>query len=197
MIRAVFFDFYGVWVPDRFGEYLAQAEELGPVIENELQGVVGRYFQGRATPAEVAQEFRTKLNQADIDVEQFTLLESEISPVVGDFMRELHGHFVKLGVLANLGAQEYRLLSDFNQHNQLFEAIVSPYSLGLNTPLLSQEVFAAALQAIGEPPQSCLAVTGNESYKKFAESLGITTMQFQGLPSLRQILEQELAKEAE
>ena len=76
-------------------------------------------------------------------------------------------------------------MTSFNQHNQLFEAIVSPYSLGLNVPLLSQQVFAAALQAIGEPPQSCLVITGNDSYKKFAEDLGIATMQFEGLPKLR------------
>lgn len=197
MIRAILFDFYGVWVPDRFSEYLSQAEELGPVVENELQGVVGRYFQGRAMPAEVAQAFSTRLNQPDIDVEQFTLLESDISPAVGDFMRELHGHFVKLGVLANLGVQENQLLNSFNQHSQLFEAIVSPYSLGMNVPLLSQEVFAAALQAIGEPPETCLVVTSDDSYKKFAESLGIITMDFEGLPKLREALEQELAKEAE
>lgn len=196
MIRAIFFDFYGVWVPDRFSEYLAQAEAFGPVITNDLQGVVGRYFQGQLSPAEVAENFQLKLNRPDIDAEQFTLLESDIAPEVGDFMRSLHGHFVKLGVLANLGQQEYQLLTSFNQHNQLFEAIVSPLSLGMNVPLLSQEVFAAALQAIGEPPKSCLVITGNESYKTFAESLGITTMPFEGLPSLHQTLDQILTSEA-
>lgn len=196
MIRAIFFDFYGVWVPDRFSEYLAQAEEHGPVITNDLQGVVGRYFQGRATPAEVAENFQLKLNRPDIDADQFILLETDIAPAVGDFMRELHGHFVKLGVLANLGVQEYQLLTSFNQHNQLFETIVSPLSLGLNLPLVNREVFVAALQAIGEPPQSCLFITGNESYQRFAESLGIATMPFKGLPSLRQTLNEVLANEA-
>lgn len=196
MIRAIFFDFYGVWVPDRFSEYLRQAEARGPVVTNELQGVVGRYFQGRATPAEVAQQFQIKLNRPDITAEQFTLLESDIAPEVGDFMRNLHGHFVKLGVLANLGVQEYRLLTSFNQHNQLFEVITGPMPLGLNVPLVSQEVFAAALQAIGEPPQSCLVITGNASYRSFAESLGIRTMDFEGLPALRETLDQLLASEA-
>ncbi len=196
MIRAIFFDFYGVWVPDRFEEYLRQAEQHGPVITNELQGVVGRYFQGKATPAQVAQQFQLKLNRPDITAEQFTLLETDIAPAVGDFMRNLHGHFVKLGVLANLGVQEYQLLQSFNQHNQLFEAITSPLSLGLNVPLLSQEVFATALQAIGEPPKSCLVITGNDSYQKFAESLGITTMPFEGLPKLQATLDQVLANEA-
>jgi FMN phosphatase YigB (HAD superfamily) len=196
MIRAIFFDFYGVWVPDRFAEYLRQAEQHGPVITNELQGVVGRYFQGKATPAEVAESFQLKLNRPDIDAEQFTLLEPDIAPEVGDFMRELHGHFVKLGVLANLGIQEYRLLNSFNQHSQLFEVITGPLPLGLNVPLLSKQVFAAALQAIGEPPQSCLVITDNESYATFAKSLGIGTMPFEGLPKLQQTLNEVLTKEA-
>ncbi len=197
MIRAIFCDFYGVWVPDRFEEYLRQAEQYGPVITNELQGVVGRYFQGKATPAEVAQQFQLKLNRPDITAEQFTLLETDIAPAVGDFMRNLHGHFVKLGVLANLGVQEYQLLQSFNQHSQLFEAITSPLSLGLNVPLLNQQVFAAALQAIGEPPKSCLVITGNDSYQRFAASLGIATMPFEGLPKLQATLDQVLASDAD
>src|SRR5690606_18850604 len=100
----------------------------------------------------------------DISAQQFTLQESDISPEVAAFMRELHGHFVKLGVLANLGAQEYKLLTDFNTHNQVFEVIASPLAFGLKLPLLSKEVFAKALQAIGEPPRSCLVVTGNQDY---------------------------------
>ena len=196
MIRAIFFDFYGVWVPDRFSEYLKQAEQFGPVITNDLQGVVGRYFQGQATPQEVAENFQLKLHRPDITAEQFTLLESDIAPEVGDFMRDLHSHFVKLGVLADLGVQEYQLLTNFNNHNQLFEVITGPLPLGMNVPLVSQQVFAAALQAIGEPPKSCLVITSNESYKKFAESLGIMTMPFEGLPKLRETLVQILNSEA-
>lgn len=196
MIRAIFFDFYGVWLPDRFSEYLAQAEPRGPVIVNELQGLVGRYFQGKATPDEVANGFQTALGRPDITVDQFTLLESDIAPQVGDFMRELHGHFVKLGVLANLGPQEYKLLSDFNAHNQLFEVITGPLPLGLNVPLVDQRVFVAALQAIGEPPESCLYITGNDSYRQFAESLGLQTMDFTGLPALREALNERLISEA-
>lgn len=196
MIRAIFFDFYGVWVPNRFSEYLAQAEQHGPEVVNELATVVSRYFQGEATPAEVADSFRFKLSRPDIDTEQFTLQESDISPVVTDFMRDLHGHFVKLGILANLGVQEYDLLTSFNKHNQLFEVITGPFPLGLKVPLLSQEVFVQALQAIGEPPRSCLIVTGNEAYQQFAEQLGIATLMFEGLPKLRQTLEQLVADTA-
>lgn len=195
VIRAIFFDFYGVWLPDIFSEYLAQAQQRGPVVASELEAVVNKYFQGEASPTDVADNFRFKLSRPDIDTSQFTLQESDISPAVADFMRNLHGHFVKLGILANLGVQEYELLTSFNDHNQLFEVITGPLPLQLKTPLLSQEVFVQALQAIGEPPRSCLVITGNEAYRQFAESLGIATLQFEGLPKLRQTLEEKLAEE--
>jgi hypothetical protein len=190
MIRAIFFDFYSVWVPDVFEACLAEAQQQRPDEVPKLQDIVGQYFQGRLSPDDVATGFRLALNRPDIVAAQFELAESDISPVVAEFMRELHGHFVKLGVLANLGTQEYQLLTSFNQHNPLFEVITGPLPMGLNVPLLSQEVFSQALQAIGEPPHSCLVVSGHDDYRQFAESLGIASLPFEGLPSLRQTLEQ-------
>lgn len=195
MIRAIFFDFYSVWVPDIFSEYLSVAQQHGPIIADELQSVVNKYFQGEVDPTFVADSFRFKLSRPDIDVSQFTLKETDISPTVTEFMRNLHAHFVKLGVLANLGKQEYDILTSFNNHNQLFEVITGPYPQQIKKPLLSQEVFAKALQAIGEPPRSTLVVSGNPAYLQFAASLGIGTFQFAGLPNLEQALEQLLTSE--
>lgn len=196
MIRAVFFDFYGVWLPDLFEQYLAEAQQQhGPQVAAELQQAVGQYFQGTLSPQDVASTFRYKLSRPDIDTAQFVLSEGSISPAIVTFMRELHGHFVKLGVLANLGVQEYKLLSDFNSHNQVFEVIGGPLPFQLNAPLLSNEVFAQALQAIGEPPGSSLVVTGNPQYQQFATSIGMSVLPFAGFPSLKQELEQRLASD--
>ncbi|HVV66748.1 MAG TPA: hypothetical protein VHB72_01600 [Candidatus Saccharimonadales bacterium] len=195
MIRAVFFDFYSVWTPDVFSEHLEEARRLGPAYSDELESIVAEYFSGKITAADVAEAFRVKLNRPDIDTNEFTINESDISPAVGDFMRSLHGHFLKLGVLANLGAQEYNLLVNFNNHNPLFEVITGPLQMGLSVPLLTQEVFAKALQAIGEPPRSCLVVSGHPEYLSFAEELGIAALPFEGMPKLRQTLDQILKSE--
>ena len=182
-------------MPDTFSDYLAQAQQRGPAIAGELQAVVNQYFQGEVTPEYVADSFRFKLARPDIDTNQFTLRESDISPAVTNFMRTLHGHFVKLGVLAYLGPQEYKILTDFNNHNQLLEVITGPFPLRLRAPLLSQEVFAQALQAIGEPPGSCIVVSGNPNYLAFAQSIGMGTLQFSGLPNVQQALEHILTSE--
>jgi FMN phosphatase YigB (HAD superfamily) len=195
MIRAVLFDFYGVWLPDIFSNYLGEAQRNGPQAVAELDQAVSQYFHGLMDITEVAGKFRFKMSRLDIEASQFLLDERSISPAIVDFMRELHGHFVKLGVLANLGNQELKILNSFNERNQLFEVIAGPLAFHSDKPLLSQEVFAQALQAIGEPPHNCLVVTGNASYQSFAAGLGMTVLPFQGFPALRQELDRLLASE--
>lgn len=195
MIRAVFFDFYGVWLPDQFGQYIEESRAYGPEATRELETSLRRYYHGQIDITELAGAFRYRLNRMDIDTAQFLLSEQSISPAIVTFMRELHSHFVKLGILANLGAQEYKLLSDFNAHNQLFEVIAGPLPFGLEKPLLSNEVFARALQTIGEPPDSSLAITGNPDYQRFAASLGMVVLPFEGFPKLRQTLDERLASD--
>ena len=157
--------------------------------------VINKYFHGLATVDEVAGAFRYKMGRMDIDTSQFVLNASSISPAIVDFMRELHGHFVKLGVLANLGTQEYQLLNDFNNQNQVFELIAGPLPFHSDGPLLSNEVFAQALQNIGEPPRNCLAVTGNVPYQDFATSIGMQVLPFEGFPKLQKDLNQLLSSE--
>lgn len=193
VIRAIFFDFYGVWTPDVFAEHLAEAEKLGPAVAGELNTAVERYFQGQLTPEYIADAFRFKLSRPDIDTDQFTLSENDVFPAIIDFMRSLHGHFVKLGILANLGNQELQLLNNLNRTNQVFEVIASPLSLQIPAPLLSNEVFDAALQAIGEPTRSCLVITSNPAYLQFAQNLGIATLPYEGFPKLQQSLDQLLS----
>lgn len=195
MIRAVLFDFYSVWLPDVFKNYLAEAQPRGPMVVSELEHVVHQYFRGQVGVEDVAGKFRYTLSRPDIDSSEFIVNERRISPAVADFMRELHGHFLKLGVLANLGQQEIMVLNDFNRRTQVFEVVASPLSLQINAPLLSNDVFAKALQTIGEPPQSCLVITGSPDYETFALGLGMSVIKFAGFPALRQELNQRLSIE--
>lgn len=195
MIRAIFFDFYGVWLPDVFEEYLREAEALGPQVSDELVSKVSQYYHGKLSLGDLAGAFKYAMNRPDIDADRLLLDPHNISPALVGFMRELHEHFLKLGVLANLGVQEYKLLMDFNEANQVLEVVGGPTAFQKDVPLLSEEIFAQALQAIGEPPASCLVVTGNANYASYAESIGMQVLRFQGFPKLKEELDQRLSSE--
>jgi FMN phosphatase YigB (HAD superfamily) len=195
MIRAVFFDFYSVWAPDRFSYYLANAQLNGPEVFKSLYDSLEQYYHGQLDVDQIAETFRYKLGHPDITSSALTLSEASISPEIVNFMRSLHSHFLKIGMLANLGAQEDKIIRAFNDHNQLFEVIASPLSVGSNATLLSREVFGKAIQAIGESPSSCLYVSGNPYYLAYAANFEIQTLQFGGLPQLQETLNQMLAKD--
>lgn len=195
MIRAVFFDFFSVWTPDKLSYYLASAQQNGPEVYKELSDLVEGYYHGQVELTYLADVFRVKLGHQDISINQFKLVEADISPDIINFMRELHGHFLKLGILANLGRQEYELLKSFNDHNQVLEVIASPLTFQSAKPLLSQEVFAQALQSVGEPIANCLLVSGNLAFLEFAESLGMKVIQFEGFGKLKQSIDQLVASD--
>jgi FMN phosphatase YigB (HAD superfamily) len=195
MIRAILFDFYGVWTPDRFSQHLAMAQQHNPAVALEIQQAIEKYYEGLVDIAWLAEyissSFRFKLNNTTVDPRIFTLRPTDVSPALVKFMRDLHGHFLKLGVVANIGKQEYELLNTFNGTYQLLEIIIG--SLTIGGSVLSNEAFTKALQDIGEPPDSCLVVTGNDAYQQFAESHGLQVLRFAGFPRLRETLFQLIA----
>ncbi len=184
MIRAIFFDFYSVWTPDQFAGYIEAARQQNPDVAAALDEAVQKYYLGLVDINYVGDSFRFKLSGTyELPANLFVLKQTDISPALIDFMRYLHGHFLKLGILANIGSQEYSLLTGINAQYQLFEVIVG--SLNSGSPIFTQEVFVKALQDIGEPPGSCLVVTGNEEYQRFAESCGIQVLRFDGFAKLK------------
>src|SRR5206468_7546924 len=185
MIRAVFFDFYSVWAPDKLAYYLAYAQLYNPDAYKELYDLVEKYYRGETDINNLADTFRYRLGHTDITASVFQMNENNISPQIIEFVRSLHGHFLKVGILANLGRQEFELLNGFNERNQLFETIASPMSLNIKSPLLNRDVFVAALNGIGEPPESTLIISGNPYYLAFAANLGVNTLMYDGLVNLQ------------
>ncbi len=188
MIRAVIFDFYSVWTPDKLTEYTLLAEKQNPMIAQKLQQIVQQYYLGITEIDYVSDSFRYNLNTTALPPDLFKLNNTDIAPALIDFMRYLHSHFLKLGVLANIGKQEYAILSDLNAKYQLFEVIVG--SLNAGALVYSREVIAKALNDIGEPPGSCLVVTGSIDYLHAAEACGIQVLRFEGFPKLKTALDQ-------
>lgn len=183
MLRAIFFDFYGVWVPDQFNQLISDTAKYEPGIADELQRFTEQYYVGHINLEGLVNNIKLKLNKPGLVVSDFELHESSISSEAIKFIQYLHGHFVKVGILAKLGQREYEILHNLDTQYKLFENITSTYNLKL--PLLTKEVFVEAFNKIGEPRDSCIIVTGNTEYAEYAKKLGITILLYEGFPKLR------------
>lgn len=182
MLRAIFFDFYSVWAPDPFAKYLVQAERDDKQVAEILREDIKKYYYGIADADYIANSFKISLGIQDIEPSEFIIKEPRISPDKVQFFQNLHNHFVKVGILADMGKHEHGILTKLNNEYKLFENISSSYSLGHQ--ILDSQVFAKVLQAVGEPIEFCLIVTGNTEYIDFAEKLGFKTIKYVRMPDL-------------
>ena len=192
MYRAILFDFYGVWGPDNFAAYLSQAEKLDPELAKEIDDIYRQYFSRLINIEEVIRgiNYKFRLYGVVVNPTELVLNEQAFPEDIIHFIQYLHGHFMKVGVLANLGRQEYHLLEDLQAKYDLFDTVTGPDKTG--KPLLSRETFAVALQDLGEPPEDCLVISGSKQYISFAKSLGMQTHKFEGFPKLIETTRQEL-----
>jgi len=195
MVKAIFFDFYSVWVPDKLQAVLDEAKARGASEADAMTQLTQQYYHGEVNLTTMAFNLKFKHGSTNFDEASLNLHESDISPDLVNLARALHGHFVKLGILGNLGFMELGLLYEFNSAQSLFEAIVSPLSLSLKRPLLSKEVFTKATQTVGETPDSCVAISGHDDYIAFASSFGMQTIKFTSLTQLADDLVRILAKD--
>lgn len=190
MYRAVLFDFYSVWGPDRLVEYHRQLSELDAAAGETVAQQIQQYYAGLSDMQEIVDSLRFKFKVLGKAVEPTDLLmgEENISPQIIQFIQYLHGHFLKVGVLANLGKQERQILEAIHQKYDLFDTITSVDSPDMS--LLSQATFSRALYDIGEPPESCVVVSGHQDYLVFAASVGMGIIKFEGFPSLQANIDQ-------
>lgn len=193
MIRAIFFDFYSVWKLDKFSVYIELARQHDPEMARELEKVIHDYYLGLADIEAVTTSFRFKLHgYLDLPDKLFEADVSDIPPGFVDFTRYLHGHFLKLGMLANVGNQERELLNNLNAQYGLFEVMI--LSIDMGESIYGKESFLNALSSIGEPPDSCLVVTGHDEYQHFAESCGIKVLRFEGFEKMQTSITQLIGK---
>jgi FMN phosphatase YigB (HAD superfamily) len=192
MFRAIIFDFYGVWAPDNFALYIDRAAKITPESAAAVNESIQKYFQGLIEIQEVIDGIRYKFHMVGVDInaEDLRLDARNMTPEIIKFLQYLHGHFIKVGILAKLGNQERSLLEQLQKQYDLFDSLTSPDSVGED--LLSQAVFGRALQDIGEPPADCLVVSTSPDYIKFATSIGLQTHTFEGFPKLVETIRAQL-----
>lgn len=183
MYRAIVFDFYSVWAPDRFALFIERAQRANPALTAELRELFQQYFNGMIEIQQVVDSIRYKFKTYGLacNPEELVLQERNVSEEIIHFIQYLHGHFLKVGVLADLGHQERAILENIHKQYDLFDTISSAEP---GNPLLSQPTFAKALQELGEPPENCLLISGHEDYLSFATGLGLPTLRFEGFPKL-------------
>ncbi len=173
MIKAVIFDFYSVFRPDLFEDFIQQAknfsfDESGRVIDE-----LNNYYLGISDINDLTDAIHIIFKSKEIKTTQLIMDKLTIPESFINLTHKLHTHFIKIGIAGNIGKQEIKFLNRFNEQNHQFDLIAGPLNYG--ELLLSQKFFEEYLYEIGEPPENCLLISGHRDYINFCKDLGMKT----------------------
>lgn len=174
-MKAVLFDMYGVIIREPKGN-------LQPYIEGFIPGITEE--QVYANWLEASRGF-----MSSEDFLRSTGLEGDLKTIEREYLDTLHlndGIFDAVSYLRSRGIKTALLSNDMKEWNsylrarfdldRLFDEIVVSGEVGLRKPM--PEIYALALERIGEKADDCVFVDDQERNTKAAAALGINTVTF-------------------
>jgi putative hydrolase of the HAD superfamily len=193
MIKAIIFDCFGVVFQDNFGPLY---EYFGGDLEKDrdlIADIMHKASSGKITNGTqlLAEHLGTNLdswnearNEMDNQGLDYELLK---------YVKELRKNY-KVGMLSNVGPDGLGKYMDYNILNDHFEVVVESAKIGFAKP--EARAYEIAADKLGVRLDECIFIDDREEYIEGAVHVGMSTVLYTDLESLKKELEKELNNEA-
>ncbi len=188
VLKAVLFDFGGVFTPSPFSTITAAAPELGLTPDQILELVFGDYSQdgdhpwhrlerGEMTLAAAREELAALSREAEVDVDVMTLfgrmgtVDNQREPMVEGTRRLLERGF-RTALVTNNVKEFGDGWKKMIPVDELFEYVIDSSAVGVRKP--NPHIFTLALDALGVQANEAVFLDDLPANVAAAESLGIT-----------------------
>ena len=188
MLKAVLFDFGGVFTPSPFSTITDAAPELGLTPEQILELIFGNYAEdgdhpwhrlerGELTLVEAREELAALSREAEVDVDVMTLFgrmgteDTQREPMV-EGTRRLRERGFRTALVTNNVKEFGDGWKKMIPVDELFEHIIDSSAVGIRKP--NPQIFTLALDALGIQANEAVFLDDLPANVAAAESLGIT-----------------------
>lgn len=181
MIKAVIFDFYGVFYPDPYNAWLGA---------NHLKRE-GEYYQasrdqdtGKITKEQFLDRL-SKLSGREITRTEFNG-SSEIDGEVVEIARALKSKY-KIALLSNTSSESLNSKLEKYEIIDIFDEIVASSDTGMAKP--DRGIFEYTLEKLGIEPNEAIFIDDNKDFANAASVIGINGIQFTSAAKLLEDLD--------
>lgn len=181
MVKAILFDFYGVFLPDSYNAWLAKNNlrregVFADCITLFDRGVISEevFFEQLSAAAGY------HVDRAAIDAATAAMLNTPLVALV----HELKPHYT-IGLLSNASAR-LRTKLDALELTPLFDTILISSEIGYVKP--SQEAFMAAIRGLGVLAGEILFIDDNAKNIEAARTCGLQTIHYTSVAELHKAL---------
>lgn len=183
MIKAIIFDFYGVFYTDPYSAWLT-ANNLKR--EGEYYTVVHQQDIGEINDQQFLNRLSELIGRTVTNEELYSAVK--IDPGVVRIARTLKGQY-KTALLSNASSSLYQLLNEYDL-TDIFDEIVVSSDVGIAKP--DPRIFEYTLEKLGVNPSDTVFIDDNETYVHAAKELGINSLQFTSSEQLQTNLDKIL-----
>ncbi len=191
MIKAVIFDFYGVFVVDGSRILIERARKINESIAKELENVMKQHSYGLVDIDYVKDSFKIKLGLPDEEISDYFSSSKKLDERVIQFVGSLRAKSLKTGLLSNTGGDVITRYMVQGHVSSLFDALVLSYEVGLIKP--NPEIYLMMAKRLGLQPADCLMIDDNQDNVDGALAAGMKAIKYTDFESMLQAIAHEMA----
>jgi HAD superfamily hydrolase (TIGR01509 family) len=189
MIRAIFFDCFGVIITDALLPIVTELQETNPEAARHIVDIIHANNRGLVDPGESnrqiaeilgisVEEWRSRIDQGEVKDKRMLR-----------FILELRKHY-KTALLSNIGRQSMHRRFSEDELQTYFDAVLVSGELGIMKP--EPEIYLRGAETLGVQPSECLMVDDRETHCDGAEAVGMQTVLYRNFTQGRLDIERLL-----
>jgi putative hydrolase of the HAD superfamily len=190
MIKAIIFDFFGVFTTDTWKVFCAG---LPPEANLERARELNRMYDARLiTHDDFVQQVIAATGATAQEIAGAQLGGAVIDTGLIDYIRELKKNY-KIAILSNVGTNQIRdkLLS--KEEQELIDVFIFSYEVGMVKP--DPGIYQIALEKLGVEPNECIFTDDGERNVEAAEALGIKAFLYTDFIQFKHDLQSVIAED--
>lgn len=191
MIKAIFFDCFGVFYVDPFKNFIQSAPQE---IQPELNDIMLQDDLGKVSQKEIVQRYAKLTNRSENEVYDL-LYKSEmvLNVRLMDYAQKLRPKY-KLGMISNLRPQALDNYFTRDQQRQLFDSIIVSGDVGFIKP--DPRIYEVACQKLDVAPTEAVMIDDRQENCDGAARVGMKTILYNDIASCEKQLNEILHQNA-
>jgi HAD superfamily hydrolase (TIGR01509 family) len=187
MIKAVIFDFYGVFVTDQDKLLISEVVEYNPDAARAMSDAMKAYNLGMQTFDYVISIFSERTHKTEEEVREQFKKDMALDKRLVEYVLNIRSKGIKTVLLSNTGGESIRHYLDEQNLESLFDQMVLSFEVGMIKPNIG--IYLLAAERLGVEPSEAMFVDDRSYNCDGAVLAGMQALLYSDFAQFKEALE--------
>jgi HAD superfamily hydrolase (TIGR01509 family) len=187
MIKAVIFDFYGVFVTDQDKLLISDIVEYNPNAARAMSDAMKAYNLGMQSFEYVVNVFSESTHKTEEEIREQFKKDMALDKKLVDYVRSIRSKGIKTALLSNTGGESIRHYLDEQNLESLFDQMVLSFEVGMIKPNIG--IYLLAAERLGIEPNEAMFIDDRSYNCDGAVLAGMQALLYTDFSQIKEALE--------